>query len=118
MTYRPFEVPDDEEIFDRLGLQPTPVPGDEPTVRRLDAENADGRRLLLLYDRVGRSIRVQLIEPDGIVLDLFREGATRLLVASFSSRSVTIEFCTDELGGTLELDLGDPIRITDKLLLR
>jgi hypothetical protein len=51
------------------------------------------------------------------VLDVFREGATRLRVVSGQSEtSLLIDFTTDSLAGRLKLQVFPVVRITDQLL--
>jgi hypothetical protein len=118
MGHERFEVPDDEEIFESLGLWPDPVAGEEPWVRRLTNQDSAGRQLILHYDSLGRSVSIQLVEAQGVVVEILREGAVRLLPARSSATVVTVEFRSDDQAGSMELDFGDPVRITEKTLFR
>jgi hypothetical protein len=118
VTYRPFIVPDDEDIGEKLGLVPIAVAGEEPTVRRLLFENESGEQLDLVIDILGRSIRCRVQVRGTIVYDIFREGAVQMLVHERPDRRIIVEFETEGVFGSLNLVLADPIRIDDRLLFR
>ena len=117
MTFREFLVPPEAEILDTFGVDVQEI---DETVRSFtlnDPGSTDGC-LLFSYDIVGRSIRCRWTRGDVVLLDVFREGATRLIVwfrAGVSGIDVTIE--TDSLEGRFAVTLDKVISISDSLLL-
>jgi hypothetical protein len=97
----------------------TPEAADEDgTARKLRITIDVGDVLTLTYDAPGRSIRCRWEKGESVVIDVFREGATRLAVdASKAETSLVSEFETDSLAGRLKLRVFPTVRIVDELLL-
>ena len=117
MTFREFLVPSDDEILDTFGVDVEPI---DDFIRgfTLDDPEHDGGTLAFSYDVPGRSVRCRWTRGDKVLLDVFREGATRLTVwwrSGTGGIDVTIE--TDSLEGRFAVTLEEGISITDSLLL-
>lgn len=74
-----FVFPSDEEILDVLGIVVDTEDGDE-NVRVLRIAGA-GEEAEVSYDIVARSFRFQLLREGGTVVDIFREGISKIAVA-------------------------------------
>jgi len=117
-TYREFVVPTDEEILDALGQAPEQA-GAEPTTRTVRLDNGAGDEVELTYDILGRSVRCRWHRGPVLMLDLFREAATRMTVSSGrGAAGVTVAFETDSLAGTLDIQVYPSVRVADALLRR
>ncbi|MBV6760812.1 hypothetical protein [Rhodococcus opacus] len=116
--YKPFEIPTQDEVtefhqitFERLR--------DSPGGYILSTSTGRDENIELAVDPLGRSIRLRYSVLSHIVLDVFREGATKLQLDEPGDKlSVVIEFEAGEIVGTLTVDIGSTISIKDSLLLR
>ncbi len=116
-TYREFVVPTDEEIIDAFGEAPEQV-GDEPTIRSVCLDNGAGDQVELTYDVLGRSVRLRWHRGPVLMLDLYREAATRMTVSSGRGvGGVSVTFETEGPAGKLDLQVYPTVRVTDDLLL-
>ncbi|QBJ91601.1 hypothetical protein D0Z67_15770 [Streptomyces seoulensis] len=114
--YSEFTVPDDEEIFDIIGAWPETQ---ESGARALTWRSGDGA-LVLSYEAVTRSVRILWSNTDGdSLLDVYREGATRLAFTSTPSAvGAQIDFSVGECAGVMEIDISPRIAVRDRLLFR
>lgn len=86
-----FQVPSDDEFADAFGV--VPEAEDEPWIRAVRIED-----VLLSFDEHAASVRVRWFRGDEPVVDLYDEGATRLLVSSGQGEShVLVEFEDGEM---------------------
>lgn len=111
-----FLFPGDEEVFDIVGEWPEIQ---ERGARVLTWRSGNGV-LVLSYEAVTRSVRVRWssIEAD-LLLDVYREGATRLTFTSTPSAvGARIEFSVGECSGVMELDISPRISVQDRLLFQ
>jgi hypothetical protein len=115
-VHRDFIVPGDQEVFEAIGEWPEA--DEEGGARILTVPGGDGANILLSYDPLGQSVRVRWINPAGEqILDLFREGATRLTaVATADGPFISIEFDLGEHNGKIELQFFPHLAITDRTL--
>ena len=117
-TYREFVVPTDEEFLDAFGEIPAQA-GDEPTTRSVRLDNGAGEEVELTYDVLGRSVRFRWYRGPVLMLDLYREAATRMTVSSGRGiGGVSVAFEADGFAGKLDLQVFPTVRVTDDLLLR
>jgi hypothetical protein len=118
MSYRQFVVPDDEMVLEVLGV--LAEVGEEAAVRTLrfsDPDAAEGS-VELTYDVPGRSVRCRWVRGGAVLLDVFREGATALSVASGGDGAVVeVRFETESLAGVLRVAVQPRVSICDELLL-
>lgn len=118
MTYRQFDVPDDVEFVDVFGVEPEKAEATEPSMRKVTFPSNGEDLLTLTFDSAGRSISLHLRRGQLLLLDLFREGAKRLMIDSRGSvKFVVIEFDSDELKGSLTVQILPTISIKDQLLI-
>lgn len=76
MVGQELSVPDDGELVAVLGVASEPSDGEE-TVRSISIDS--GRdSVQLTFDLLGRSVRLRWTSGETLILDLFREEATRL----------------------------------------
>ncbi|MEU2247327.1 hypothetical protein [Streptomyces sp. NPDC019224] len=110
-------TPDDEEVYEATGEWPD---ADESGARVLTLHDDAGQSILFSYDAVGRSVRIRWVNDQGVeMLDVFREGATRLSFASGNSaKGISIEFHTGECAGSLEIQVTPRISVSDRLLFQ
>jgi hypothetical protein len=115
-VYREFIIPGDQEVFEAVGEWPEAE--EEGSARILTMPGADGAKILLSYDALGQSVRLRWINPAGEqILDLFREGATRLTAAATADGPfISIEFDLGEHNGKIELQFSPHLTITDRIL--
>lgn len=116
MTYRELLVPTREEFRRAFGAEPEPA-GDEPTVRAVRIPTAAGESITLSFDIPGRSVRFRWYRGSALLLDLFREGATRLVLDP-GGTGVTVHAETDELAGDLHVQFTPEMSVHDALLFR
>ncbi|WP_239077864.1 hypothetical protein [Streptomyces sp. SID9124] len=110
-------TPDDEEVYEATGEWPET---DESGARVLTLHDDAGQSILFSHDAVGRSVRLRWVNDQGVeVLDVFREGATRLSFTSGNSaKGISVDFHTGECTGTLEIQVAPRISVSDRLLFQ
>ncbi|MYS37847.1 YD repeat-containing protein [Streptomyces sp. KhCrAH-43] len=115
--YREFLTPDDEEVYEATGQWPD---ADEGGARVLTLHDDAGQSVVFSYDAVGRSVRIRWVNDQGVdMLDVFREGATRLSFSSGNSaKGISVDFHTGECAGTLEIQVTPRISVSDRLLFQ
>ncbi|MFJ1972163.1 hypothetical protein ACIO93_26175 [Streptomyces sp. NPDC087903] len=114
--YREFVVPGDQEILEAIGEWPE---GDEDSdVRSLTLRGVGAERIVLSYDALARSVRVRWRNGGGDeILDIFREGATRMAVHSESGATYfSLEFQSGECVGSMTIRVFPSLTVTDRLL--
>ncbi|MER8029070.1 hypothetical protein ABTZ78_08925 [Streptomyces bauhiniae] len=111
-----FLFPGDGEVFDIVGEWPE-VQGSG--ARALTWRSGEGV-LVLSYEAVTRSVRVRWSSVEGsLLLDVYREGATRLTFTSTPSAvGAQIEFSVGECAGVMEIDISPRISVQDRLLFQ
>ena len=118
MAYHGFVVPTGEEILDALGVEPEESVED-PMVRIIPVLSSTGDTFVISFDVAGRSVRCQWVRGSVVILDLFREAATRLTVDSGNGNAwIMVCFETDSLAGELEVQVHPEIRVNDRLVFR
>lgn len=117
MAHSEFLVPSDDEWLDGFGVTSAPVE-DEETTREVRVALTDDTVVTISYDVVGRSVRFTWGTGASSVIDLYREGATRLSLEDRSGATFVIaEFGLDSLHGTLEFQVFPDVKLTDRLLI-
>lgn len=117
MNYREFRAPDEVDLFDALGDTATIIDSGDPDVRSFAITVDDKNELTFSYSLPGRSIRVLWHYGGDLILDIFREGATRLEIQRDSHSSfVIVEFSVDSIGGQLEIQIKPRIAFKDQML--
>ncbi|MFG2814366.1 hypothetical protein [Streptomyces sp. NPDC048410] len=111
-----FLAPGDEEVFDTVGEWPEIQ---ESGARVLTWHSGNGV-LVLSYEAVSRSVRVRWSSAAGdVLLDVYREGATRLAFTSTPSTvAARIDFSVGECAGVMEIDIAPRISVRDRLLFQ
>lgn len=111
-----FLFPGDEEVFGAFGEWPEVQ---ESGSRVLTWHSGEGV-LALSYEAATRSVRVCWSNIDGdSLLDVYREGATRLAFTSTPSAiGAQIDFSVGECAGVIEIDISPRIAVRDRLLFR
>jgi YD repeat-containing protein len=114
--YREFIVPDDQEILEAIGEWPEAEEDSE--ARLLVFRGEGGETIRFTYDALGRSVRVQWKNGLGdMLLDVFREGATRLTVHSdMRIAFIAVEFVMGECAGKMEIQVQPKLAVKDQLL--
>ena len=98
------QVPSDDEFVDAFGVSPEAE--DEPWIKAVRIED-----VLLSFDAQAASVRVRWFQGDEPVVDLYDEGATRLLVWSGKGESrVVVEF----EDGEMSVRIHPSVRITSR----
>jgi hypothetical protein len=98
------QVPSDDEFVDAFGS--TPEPEDEPWIKLVRVED-----VLLSFDELAASVRVRWFSGDELVVDLYRERASRMLVSSGEGEShVVVEF----EDGEMHVRIHPSVRITSR----
>ncbi|MER6474085.1 hypothetical protein [Streptomyces collinus] len=114
--YREFLAPRDEDVLDAIGQWPDT---DESGARVLSWHSEDGASLVLSYDVLGRSVRVRWTNGDELLLDIFRESATRLAFTSDpSAMHISVDFHMGESAGALEIQVTPNFCVRDRLLFQ
>lgn len=117
MSYREFVVPSDAEILDTFGVESEPA-DDAPTTRILHLANGE-ETLTVTFDILGRSVHFIWSRGATVVLEVYREAATRLSVSSGGGvAELTVTFETDQLAGEITLQVFPSISIHDQLLFQ
>ncbi|MFI9393010.1 hypothetical protein ACIG53_19210 [Streptomyces bauhiniae] len=111
-----FLFPGDEEIFETVGEWPEIQ---ESGARVLTWRSKEGV-LVLSYEAVARSVRVRWSNIEGdLLLDVYREGATRLAFTSTPSAvGAQIDFSVGECVGVMEIDIAPRVSVQDRLLFQ
>ncbi|TJZ50101.1 hypothetical protein FCH28_22530 [Streptomyces piniterrae] len=110
-----FEATDIDRFVEEFGATATSDADEDVCV--VDFNDATGEDLTFSYSPTGASVRVQLRDAQETVLDIFREGATRLRIESNQEHSsVLIDFNDGVTSGMLTIQIFPRIRITDKML--
>jgi len=114
--YREFIVPDDQDILEAIGEWPETE--EDGSARLLTIPGQEQESIQLSYDALARSLRVRWRNRSGHeVLDIFREGATRMTVRSDrSSTFLSLEFDMGECSGEMEIQVFPTLAIKDRLL--
>ncbi|MGI5504554.1 hypothetical protein [Lentzea sp. CA-135723] len=98
------QVPSDDEFADAFGVAPEAE--DEPWVKAVRIDD-----VLLSYDENSASVRVRWFRGDDVVVDLYDEGATRMLVRSGAGEShVVVEYADGEMA----VRIHPSVRITSR----
>lgn len=115
--YREFLTPDDEDVYEALDEWPDV---DESGARVLTLQDNSGQSLIFSYEALARSVRIRWVNDQGIeMLDLFREGATRLSFTSGqSTKNISIDFHTGDCTGTVEIQVTPHLSVRDRLLFQ
>lgn len=110
-----FIVPDDIEVRETIGEWPEV---DEEGVHHIACRGEAGDCLFLSYSPVQKSVRVRWDRSNGDeFLDLFREGATKLTVASDRRGSLLIaEYRVGDSVGNLDIQTSPRFAVRDRLL--
>ncbi|MDX8032434.1 hypothetical protein SK803_19655 [Lentzea sp. BCCO 10_0856] len=97
-------VPSDDEFVDAFGVSPEAE--DEPWIKAVQVEG-----VRVSFDAHVGSLRVQWFQDDELVVDLYREGANRMLVWSGKGEShVVVEFGD----GEMSVRIHPAVRITSR----
>lgn len=116
MSYHQFIVPDDDEVLDIVGVMPVAEEVDSAT-RVVSFEVEDMGALRLSYNASGRSIRVRWTKGAIVLVDIFREGAERLVFESGKSGLLArINFELETVSGSLVVGLYPQFSIEDELI--
>lgn len=114
--YREFLAPSDEEVLEATGKWPDT---DEDGARVLTWREGDGESLVLSYDVLARSVRVRWSRGGEVLLDVFRESATRLSFTSGpSATQASVDFHMGACAGVLEVQVVPHFFVRDRLLFR
>ncbi|MCR3746313.1 hypothetical protein LX88_000251 [Lentzea californiensis] len=98
------QMPSDDEILDAFGV--IPETEDEPWIKVVRVED-----VLLSFDELAASVRVRWFQDGEPVVDLYREGASRVLVRSGRGEShAVVEFADGELA----VRIHPSVRITSR----
>ncbi len=115
--YRELTCPDDQDILEAIGEWPEV--DEDSGARFLALQGEEQEFLKFSYDPLGRSVRVRWRNRGGQeVVDVFREGATRISV--HSGKRVTylsVEFNMSECVGRMEIQVFPQFAVKDQLLL-
>jgi hypothetical protein len=116
VAFRAFVVPADRVFVEEFGVAPVAV---EDAETASQFEVAVGEDVLdFTYDVLGRSIRCLWSRGDTLLLDIFREGATHLMVYTTPGEThLRTEFETDSLRGYLDIQVFPTLGFEDSLLL-
>ncbi|WP_244317605.1 hypothetical protein [Streptomyces bauhiniae] len=108
--------PDDEEVFDIVGEWPEI----QESGARVLTWRSDEGMFVLSYEAVTRSVRVRWSNVEGdALLDVYREGATRLtFISTPSTVGAQIDFSVGECAGVMEIDIFPRISVQDRLLFQ
>jgi hypothetical protein len=114
MTFREFVLPEYHEFVDSLGVGPEPVEGEDAVSLRFEL----GEEVLVItLDLPGRSVHCRWSRDRNELVEIFREGATRVqLAARGEARTLDIVFQTDALKGELHFQVSPSIAIRDRIL--
>ena len=112
----PFIVPSDDEVLDATGLAPTSEDDFESKVIVLDLGGDD--LVKFSYSQVGGSVRYVWTRKDRPLLDLFREGATRMEIGSRDARiTLRVEFDFGRARGAIDLVMDRAgVKLQDRVL--
>ncbi|MEU2226355.1 hypothetical protein [Streptomyces sp. NPDC018347] len=113
--YREFIVPEDEEILNAIGEWPQT---EESGARSFALQGREGDSLTFSYDVLSRSVRARWTGSNGDeLLDIYREGATRLHLSSTpSAKLISIDFDLGECTGVMDIQVAPILSVRDRLL--
>jgi hypothetical protein len=114
--YREFIVPGDQEILEEIGEWPEIE--EDSGARLLTFRGEGSESVLFSYDALARSVRVRWKNRHGVeILDVFREGATRMILHSDKSATyISLDFQMGECAGNMEIHLSPSVAVKDSLL--
>ncbi len=112
-----FVVPSDDEVLDATGLVPTSEDDFESKVIVLSLGGDDS--LKFSYSQVGGSVRYVWTRKGQLMLDLFREGATRFEIDSRDARiTLRVEFDFEQARGAIDVVMSQTgVEMQDRILL-
>ena len=115
MSFREFEVATDDDFEQSLGIRPQQR-ADDPDVNSLSITTGDDQ-VEVRFDVPGRSVRIDWSRGGLNIVEIVREGATRLYVDSTKGQDfIVVQFETDQLVGTMRVKVLPEISISDHLL--
>ncbi|MFE2426581.1 hypothetical protein ACFXJ5_07480 [Streptomyces sp. NPDC059373] len=115
MDFGGFSTPEEIEIIEKLGVAPEESEEGLLQTIHLDTE---GGSLLLSYSLTGRSVRFLWKLGANQLVEIFREGATRIRLISESERTYfLIDFEMSGSTARLEIGIYPFVSINDNLLL-
>jgi hypothetical protein len=111
-----FIVPDDVEVLEAIGEWPEV---DDEGTRVITCRGENGESLVVSYSPIEGSVRVRWRKNDGDeLLDLFHEGATRLMVSSGrQGNHVVAEYHAGDFAGNLDIQTSPHFAVRDRLFL-
>ena len=112
------EVADDQAWLAALGVLPsTEEASGDDYVRELVIPVSGSEEVRVTWDVTDGSVRVRHLRDGSIVLDLFRELATRLTVVSTgSAREVVVEYGSADWSGRARVQVLPEVRVEDNVL--
>lgn len=114
MTFREFVLPEYHEFVDSLGVGPEPVEGEEAQSLKFEL---GVEVLMITFDPPGRSVHCRWSRGGSQLVEIFREGATRLQLSDLGEvKTIEVEFETDTLKGQLQLQVSPSLALRDRLL--
>ncbi|MER7191132.1 hypothetical protein [Streptomyces flaveolus] len=115
--YREFLTPEDEEVYEALGEWPD---SNEDGVRVVTLQDASGQTLVFSYDALSRSVRLRWANEQGMeLLDVYREGATRLSVSGGGAGAhISVDYHMGECAGAMDIQVTPAFSVRDRLLFQ
>ncbi|MFB9903873.1 hypothetical protein [Allokutzneria oryzae] len=112
-----FVVPAFDEFVEVFGVGPRRADGAD-TVYEFEFALDGDDFLGFSYDIVWRSVRVRWLRQEDVLVDVFREGADRLVLEDGGAEcGLAVDFRTASLAGQLRVQVFPRVAIRDELLL-
>ncbi len=113
MTYRQFIIPLDLDFEAVLGV--TPEVRGEDGARGIVVFTTDGFVIDLALDPLGQSVVLTVRQNVSEIVQITREGATKLQLSK-APPEIVIEFKTDDTTGRIEVRLAPSVRVSETTL--
>ncbi|HEX6471909.1 MAG TPA: hypothetical protein VF069_22630 [Streptosporangiaceae bacterium] len=118
MVYEEFVTPSDLEILEALGIEPESLDGESST-RVIKVDDGADDSIIVSYDVPGRSVRLQWMKAQKVLVDLFREAAVLMRIQADADTSLILfDFRTQDSSGRLTIQVRPELSIRESDLMR
>lgn len=116
MANEEFHTPEPIDFLETFGVEPILIDED---VFEIDLSDVAEEPVRITFNPMARSVRLVWNKGGESIVDIFREGASRLRIEENGGESrLCVDFSLGGAAGTLYLTVFPTLRVSDELLLR